>query len=135
MSGLMVNKEEIEWKPFPDGWYITDVKYHVLWENPETGATLVLIKIPKGSVWEFPHSHPRSNQMGVSLSGKTVNEDGSTVSWGENNYGFFYNPKGPVHGPRKGSKRKVIEDWVILQYFDGPPTKINEGETKEISMD
>ena len=31
--GFKVKVEEVEWKSFPEGWYLTDVQYHVLWED------------------------------------------------------------------------------------------------------
>ena len=111
-----------------------NVQYHVLWENKDTGAKFVLLKIPKGGVWELPHSHPQANQAAFVLSGESVGEDGTRFSWGEGDYGFSYRPKEIVHGPRKGSGMKVTEDCIILQYFDGPPTKLNEGETEELTL-
>ena len=107
----------------------------MLWENEDTGAKFVLLKIPKGDVWELPHSHPQANQLAFVLSGEAVGEDGTRSSWGEGDYGFSYRPKDLAHGPRMGSNRKVTEDCIILQYFDGPPTKLNEGETIELALE
>jgi len=52
--------------------------------------------------------------------------------WSEGNYGFGVRPKGQVHGPPQGMK--VNNEIIILQYFDGPATKLDEGETDEISL-
>lgn len=132
--GLKVNSKEVEWKKYPEGWYLTDIEYHILWKNKETRATLVLLKVPMGTVQELPHSHPDANQMSFMLSGEVVLENGDTISFGEDNYGFSLRLKGEVHGPRLGSTQRVIRDFYMLQYFDGPPSKINVEETKKLTM-
>ena len=55
-----LNFNEIEWEDTPRGYYLTDVKQKVLWEDPKTGATLALVKFPKG-VADKIHSHPEAN--------------------------------------------------------------------------
>ena len=45
---VKINGNEVGWKMFPEGWFLTDVQYHLLWKNNETGAMFILIKIPKG---------------------------------------------------------------------------------------
>ena len=132
---VKVNGQEIEWKKFPDGWYITDVKYHVLWKNEDTGAMFLLIKMPVGGVAELPHTHPQADQMGFGLSGEGVRDDGTMIKFEEGNYSFRYRLKGKTHGPRMGSKMKVTKESIILQYFDGPPTKHNEGENIELVLE
>jgi hypothetical protein len=130
---VKVNGQEIEWKKFPEGWYLTDVKYHLLWKNEDTGAMFLLVKIPVGGLHELHHTHPQANQMGFGLSGSMIRE-GMQVTTGEGNYNFWYFPKGTPHGPRMGSKMEVTKELIILQYFDGPITKLNEGETTELTF-
>ena len=130
-----VNGQKVEWKQFPEGWYLTDVQYHILWKNEDTGAMFLLLKVPVGGVAELPHTHPQADQMGFVLSAKAIRDDGTTMSYGESNYSFGYRPKDITHGPRKGSKIKFTQETIVLQYFDGPPTKLNEGETKELTLE
>ena len=131
---VKINGQEVEWKKFPDGWYLTDVQYHLLWKNEDTGAMFILIKIPKGGSHELYHMHPQADQMGFGLSGSMI-RDGTLMTAGEGNYTFGYRPKGKLHGPPIGSKLEVTEEAIILQYFDGPPTKLNEGETEELTLE
>jgi len=131
---VKINGQEVEWKKFPDGWFLTDVQYHVLWKNEDTGAMFILIKIPKGGAHELHHMHPQADQMGFGLSGSMV-RDGTLMTAGEGDYTFRYNLKGKFHGPPIGSKLEVTEEAIILQYFDGPPTKLNEGETEELTLE
>ena len=63
-TGFKVNVEEVEWETFPEGWYLTDVQYHILWKNEDTGAMFLLLKVPVGGVAELPHTHPQADQMG-----------------------------------------------------------------------
>ncbi len=129
-----VNGQKVEWKQFPEGWYLTDVQYHVLWKNEDTGAMFVLIKVPLGGTHELPHTHPQADQMLFGLSGSMV-RDGRLVTAGEDNYIFGFNPKGTSHGPPIGSKTEVTNEIILLQYFDGPPTKLNNGETTELILE
>lgn len=132
---ITINNQKVEWQDAPKGWFLTDVKMHVLWQHPETGAMFVLIKVPKGSVWELPHRHPQANQMGFTLLGQAELPNGSKLEYGDGKYSFEYRPKGTTHGPPKGSTMKITEDAIALQYYDGPPTKIFEGETRERPLD
>jgi hypothetical protein len=106
----------------------------VLWKNNETGAMFILIKIPKGGAHELHHMHPQADQMGFGLSGSMI-RGGTLITAGEGEYTFGYRPKGNFHGPHIGSKVEVTEEIVILQYFDGPPTKLNVGETEELTLE
>lgn len=132
---IKINSREIDWKKYPPGWYLTDVEYNVLWKNEETGAMLILIKVPAGGVHELPHSHPDANQLAFILSGEIITEKGETITYGEGNYGFSARLKGQAHGPRIGSTQKVTKESYMLQYFDGPPSKLNTGETKKLAID
>jgi hypothetical protein len=128
---VQVNGKEIDWTPFPEGWYLTDVQYHVLWKNDDTGAMFVLVKIPEGGVFELPHTHPQADQMHFMLSGEGIRDDGKQMVFGEGQYSFGFRTKGTTHGPPRDSKLKVTKTGIMLQYFSGPPTKRNDGETEE----
>ena len=129
---VKINGQEVEWKKFPDGWYLTDVQYHVLWKNEDTGAMFILIKIPEGGVHELVHKHTQSDQMVFGLSGSMI-RGGRLLTAGEGNYNFGYSPKGVYHGPPKESE--ITQELILLQYYDGPPTRINEGETVELTLE
>jgi hypothetical protein len=127
-----INGKDVHWTPFPEGWFLTDVKYHVLWKNNDTGATFMLVKIPVGGVFEFPHTHPRANQMGFPLSGEAEREDGGKTIFGEGKHNFSYRTKGTTHGPP--STLKITKEIILFSYYDGPPTKLSEGETEELTL-
>ena len=129
---VKINGQDVEWKKFPEGWYLTDVQYHTLWKDKDTGAMFILIKIPAGGTHELIHTHPQANQMIFGLSGSMV-RGSNLITAGEGNYTFGYSLKGNSHGPPMGSK--ITQELVVLQYFDGPPTKYNEGETIELTLE
>ena len=131
---VKINGKDVEWKKFPEGWYLTDVQYHILWKNEDTGAMFILIKIPVGGIHELYHTHPKADQMIFGLSGSMI-RDGTTVTVGEGSYFFQYSAKGTPHGPQRESTRETTKECIALQYFDGPPTKINEGETTELTLE
>jgi len=86
--------------------YPLGVKEKILWENPETGATIIMIKYPEGVVGRN-HTHTKSNEAGYYLQGEVE---------GQNVTGLFgVNPKGVEHGKARFTK----ETTVILSY-DGP---------------
>ena len=55
-----LNFKDIEWEDSQRGYYLTQVKQKVLWEDRKTGATLVLVKFPPG-VADKIHSHPEAD--------------------------------------------------------------------------
>jgi hypothetical protein len=129
---VKVNGKEVEWKKFPEGWYLTNVKYHVLWKNEDTGAMFILIKIPVGGLHELIHTHPQADQMVFGLTGCMI-RGGRSLSIGECHYTFGHSSKGKYHGPPKESE--ITQETIMLQYYDGPPTRINEGETIELTLE
>ena len=52
---IKVNNQDIEWEDMPEGFYLTDVKQHILWRDDETGAHFALVKFPVGGAHELPH--------------------------------------------------------------------------------
>jgi hypothetical protein len=123
---IHVNNEDIEWEDMPEGFYLTDVKQHVLWKDEDSGAHFALVKFPLGSVHELPHTHPQASHWMFILSGAIERPDGTQVTWSENNYSLSHRPQGIQHGPAKGSQMKITQDTIVLMYFDGPHTRVFE---------
>ena len=131
-----INIDDVEWDETPKDWYMRPVKWKVLWKNDVTDAMFVLLKVPKGEgALELPHRHPQANQMGFILSGELELPNGTRRTFGDGRYNFRYSPQALQHGPKKGATMKLTQDVVVLQYFDGPVTKLNEGETKAITLE
>ena len=109
----VVDAARLEWVDPPRGYYLTDVKQKVLWEDKETGAMMALVKFPPG-VADKVHAHPKANQIVFGLSGEIEIDDGSKVPV----EGFLYHfDKGEKHGATKFS-----EETILLFHWDGPPT-------------
>ena len=109
----LVDAKTLEWEDPPRGYYLTDVKQKVLWEDEKTGAMVVLMKFPAG-VADKIHSHPKANQFIYGLSGEIELGDGSKASVEGI---FFHILKGEKHGAAK-----FTEEPTLLFYWDGPPT-------------
>jgi hypothetical protein len=99
---------DLEWKTPPTGYYLSDAKEKILWSDPQTGASVILMKWPPG-VLDRKHRHPHANQWDFVLSGK-VQEGGEDAS---NVLGYV--PKGDVHGGTV-----VLEECLVLFHWDGP---------------
>jgi hypothetical protein len=120
---VKINGKEVEWKDPPKGYYITDVKQHVIWKDETTEAMMVLLKVPKGSVHELPHKHPHASQWAFGLSGEMQEPDGTRISVAEHGHFFGHTPKGEVHG---GDPRtKYLTDIIGLLYWDGARDVMN----------
>lgn len=122
---INVNNAEIEWEDLPEGFYLTDVKQHVLWTDEKTGAHFALVKFPKGGAHELPHIHPHASHWMFILSGEW-NNGKQLITKSEGDYGFSYRPKGIQHGPAKDSPMEIVKDIIVLMYFDGPHTRVFE---------
>ena len=109
----LVDAKTLEWEEPPRGYYLTDVKQKVLWEDEKTGAMVVLLKFPPG-VADKVHSHPEANQFVFGLSGEIEIDGGSTAPV-EGIFAHF--PKGENHGASM-----CKEETTLLFYWDGPPT-------------
>ena len=129
---VKINGQDVDWTPFPEGWFLTDVKYHILRQDKETQATFMLLLIPAGGAYEGRHSHPQASHMGFTLKGNAMFGDREYIR-GEDNYNFGFHPKGEVHGPP--STMRIVKESLLLLYFDGPPTKLNEGESEELTLE
>lgn len=119
---VKINGKEVEWHDTPKGWYLTDVRQHILWQNEETGARFVLMKFPKGGNHEHPHTHPHANQWAMGLLGEMEQPNGTRIKFTGDAFSFQFTPKGEKHGglPDGG---KFCSDCYGLFYFDGPLTK------------
>ena len=100
-----------DWQDPPRGYYLTDVKEKVVWEDENTGAKMALIKFPVG-IADKLHSHPESDQFAYGISGEVETGDGQKISMDGQ---FFYFSKGETHGATK-----ITEEAVALFYWDGP---------------
>jgi quercetin dioxygenase-like cupin family protein len=90
---------------------IDGLEEKVLWSDPDTGASVTLLRWAKGAGIERAHSHP-SNQFFYCLSGEYLDAGSGIVSRPGS---FYWNPKGVVHGPTE-----AIEECVLLEIYDGP---------------
>jgi 2,4'-dihydroxyacetophenone dioxygenase len=82
-----------------------------LWSNPETGASIALVRFAKGAGIPEPHRHA-SNQFMFCLSGLyEYTASGIRLAPGD----FYWNPRGHVHGPTR-----ALEEAVLLEIYDGP---------------
>jgi 2,4'-dihydroxyacetophenone dioxygenase len=102
---------EMEWRTPPIGYYLSDAKEKLLWLDPKSGASVVLMKWPPG-VLDKKHRHPHANQWDFILSGK-IKEGDRPVEDVSNVLGFL--PKGEVHGGTL-----VVEECLVLFHWDGP---------------
>jgi quercetin dioxygenase-like cupin family protein len=108
----LVDAKTLEWEEPPRGYYLTDVKQKVLWEDEKTGAMMALLKFPPG-VADKVHAHPEANQFVYGLSGEIELDDGSKAPV----EGFFAHfSKGEKHGATT-----FTEEGTVLFYWDGPP--------------
>ena len=107
----VVDSKKLNWEDPPRGYYLTDVKEKVIWEDERTGAKMALIKFPIG-ISDKLHSHPESDQFTYGLSGEAETGDGEKISMDGQ---FFYFPKGEMHGATK-----ITKEAIILFYWDGP---------------
>lgn len=98
----------------PEDWQTFEkfeLKQYVLWEHPETGASIALLDFPKGSGIPEKHSHA-SNQFMYCFEGHYEYTDSKL----ELKPGSFYgNPKDNPHGPTIAHERSIL-----LEFYDGP---------------
>lgn len=104
---LLLQVEGLEWREKT----LKGLHEKSLWRDPETGASIALIRIEKGVGIPQPHLHA-SNQFMFCLSGRyEYTGTGLVLTAGS----FYWNPKGNVHGPTIAH-----EETVFLEIFDGP---------------
>lgn len=82
-----------------------------LWEDPQTGASISLVRFRKGAGIPERHVHA-SNQFMFCLSGAyEYTESGLLLRPGT----FYWNDKGHAHGPTVAR-----EESILLEMYDGP---------------
>lgn len=107
LDELLLHADELEWRAKT----LKGVFEKPLWRDPETGASIVLIRIDRGVGIPEAHLHA-ANQFMYCLSGRyEYLPTGRVLTAGS----FYWNPKGNVHGPTLAH-----EDTVFLEIFDGP---------------
>ena len=98
----------------PDKWVTieqTGFRLYQFWEHPETGASIVLFDVPKGSGVPIKHAHA-SNQFMYCVKGEyEYTDSGLTLRPGS----FYMNPKDHPHGPTLAH-----QDSLLIEMYDGP---------------
>jgi mannose-6-phosphate isomerase-like protein (cupin superfamily) len=107
-----LNFKDIKWEDAPRGYYLTHVQQSTLWEDNKTGATLALMKFPKG-VADKIHSHPEANQITIGLTGEVEMPNG-IMPLSSNM--VVTASKGGKHGATNFTKESIL-----LFFWDGPP--------------
>jgi 2,4'-dihydroxyacetophenone dioxygenase len=104
---VLLQTEDMEWVEKS----LAGLSHKMLWRDPETEASIALVRFEKGSGIPSDHKHA-SNQFMFCLSGRYVYlPTGTTLTKGS----FYWNPKGSVHGPTLAE-----ETSVLLEVYDGP---------------
>ena len=111
-----VDTNKMSWEEPQRGYYLTDVKQKILWEDKKTGATMALIKFPVGVADEI-HYHPEANQFVFCLNGEIEDQDGNRIPRAGK---FNYVPKGVKHGGVK-----ITKETILLFFWDGPPSNVS----------
>ncbi len=107
-----IDTAKIAWANPTVSHYPAGVKEKILWENPETGAIIALIRYPAGSRG-IPHTHPKANEAGYAFEGEVADQKGNRVSY----TGLFsVTPKGVEHS----GGVTFTKDTIILLSWDGP---------------
>jgi quercetin dioxygenase-like cupin family protein len=104
---VLLQTDELEWVEKS----LAGLSHKMLWRDPETEASIALVRFEKGTGIPSEHKHA-SNQFMFCLSGRYVYlPTGTTLTKGS----FYWNPKGAVHGPTLAE-----EASVLLEVYDGP---------------
>ena len=103
--------DDIEWEDTPRGYYLTDVKQKVLWKDPNSEATLALLKFPVGEADEI-HSHS-GKQITIGLSGELLMPPNNVLTKIEPNMVATVE-KGGKHGATVFTK-----ETIMLFFWDG----------------
>jgi quercetin dioxygenase-like cupin family protein len=114
---VIVDPEKIKWQPIEqvlgkvgalESELMKGAWIKVLRVDQQTGAKVMFLKYPKG--FHAPrHTHP-SDESGIVLEGKTINEKGTEIKEGM----YFFIPAGVEHGPMN-----VPDGCVLLVHSSG----------------
>ena len=105
--------DKMDWENTPRGYYLTDVKQKTIYVDPETGATIALVKYPRG-VADYRHKHPEANQFFFPLSGQVEGGDGGLMDLDGSVISIQY--KGEEHG-----RTNFTKESIVLVYWDDSP--------------
>ena len=104
---ILLQTDDLEWVEKS----LAGLSHKMLWRDPETEASIALVRFEKGSGIPSEHKHA-SNQFMFCLSGRYVYlPTGTTLTKGS----FYWNPKGCAHGPTLAE-----ETSILLEVYDGP---------------
>ncbi len=104
---VLLQTEDLEWVEKS----LAGLSHKMLWRDPETEASIALVRFEQGSGIPSAHRHA-SNQFMFCLSGRYVYlPTRTTLTKGS----FYWNPKGTVHGPTLAE-----ETSILLEVYDGP---------------
>jgi len=107
LEEILIDSNAMPWREKS----LKGVSEKMLWRNPETGASVALIRFARGAGIPAPHYHP-SNQFMICLSGRyEYTRTGIVLTAGS----FYCNPKGNVHGPAIAH-----EETIVVEIYDGP---------------
>ena len=112
---VAVEAPDLEWVASA----IAGLEEKVLWADPDTGASVTLLKFAAGSGIDRAHTHP-SNQFMYCLSGEYLDSGSDIVSRPGT---FYWNPKNVVHGPTR-----ALEETVLLEILRRPPLRLTTPE-------
>ena len=102
-----LHADDLDWAPAA----MEGLEEKVLWADPDTGASVTLLRWAPGAGVPQAHTHP-SNQFMYCLSGSYVDNGSGIVSQPGT---FYWNPKNVLHGPTR-----ALEECVLLEIYDGP---------------
>ena len=104
---VLLQTEDLEWVEKS----LAGLSHKMLWRDPETEASIALVRFEKGSGIPSEHKHA-SNQFMFCLTGRyEYTGTGVVLTAGS----FYCNPKGHVHGPAVAR-----EETIVLEIYDGP---------------
>jgi quercetin dioxygenase-like cupin family protein len=107
LNEVLLQTNDLEWVEKS----LAGLSHKMLWRDPETEASIALVRFEQGSGIPTEHKHA-SNQFMFCLSGRYVYlPTQTTLTPGS----FYWNPKGRLHGPTRAE-----ETSVLLEVYDGP---------------
>jgi 2,4'-dihydroxyacetophenone dioxygenase len=109
--------------PNPENWTVMDkaggVRFNILWEHPDTGASIAIVEVPEGEGIPSRHVHA-SNQFMYCLEGEYEYLEpapGIVLLPGS----LYWNPKGNPHGPTRAHRfTRLLEIYDGPHYFETP---------------
>jgi quercetin dioxygenase-like cupin family protein len=107
LEEILIDSDAMPWREKS----LKGVSEKMLWRNPDTGASIALIRFAAGAGIPSTHYHP-SNQFMICLSGRyEYTPTGIVLTPGS----FYCNPRGNMHGPTIAH-----EETIVVEIYDGP---------------